>query len=250
MTLSRHYSNSRLEKEVYSGEKKSVFFFWWNQRETSCWYLTAPVSISTMSQVSTHTGRASGHRILGEPRALCPQRTGTSLRGVCECCMSVCVCARVYVQGLSSVAAPPSRPSSCWNLGPDEDVRHVWHAVFQLRDPLLLDVVVRRGVDDREADQKHVRVGVGERPQLVVVLLWGEQTGGGAAWWVGGLTCSREPRGARGSRAGDPGPSLARSLVALDVRKSWNFLLCPEIKYCPLFLRHVVKFSRLFYLRI
>lgn len=49
------------------------------------------------------------------------------------------------------------------NLGPYEDVRHVRHAVLQLRNPLLLDVVVRGRIYDREADQKHVGVGVGER---------------------------------------------------------------------------------------
>ena len=49
------------------------------------------------------------------------------------------------------------------------------HAVLQFRDPLLLDVVIRGGVYDREADEKHVGVGVGEWPQLVVVLLWEEQ---------------------------------------------------------------------------
>lgn len=49
------------------------------------------------------------------------------------------------------------------------------HAVLQFRDPLLLDIVIRGGVYDREADEKHVGVGVGEWPQLVVVLLWEEQ---------------------------------------------------------------------------
>lgn len=49
------------------------------------------------------------------------------------------------------------------------------HAVLELWDPFLLDIVVRGRIDDREADQKHIRVGVGERPQLVVVLLWEEQ---------------------------------------------------------------------------
>lgn len=58
------------------------------------------------------------------------------------------------------------------NLGPNEHVRHVRHAVLQLRDPLLLNIVVRGRVHDREADEKHVGVGVREGPQLVVVLLW------------------------------------------------------------------------------
>lgn len=55
-----------------------------------------------------------------------------------------------------------------------EDVRHIGHADFQLGDPLLLDVVVRGRVHHWEADQEHVRVGVGQGPQLVVVLLPGE----------------------------------------------------------------------------
>lgn len=62
-----------------------------------------------------------------------------------------------------------------FNLGPNEDVRHVRHAVLQLRNPLLLNVVIRGRVHHREADEEHVSVGVGERPQLVVVLLWEEQ---------------------------------------------------------------------------
>lgn len=79
---------------------------------------------------------------------------------------------------------PPCHRRPLFNLRPNEDVRHVRHAVLQLRDPFLLDVVVRGRIDDREADQKHIRVGVGERPQLVVVLLWEEQRGG-TAWWGG-----------------------------------------------------------------
>lgn len=55
-----------------------------------------------------------------------------------------------------------------------EDVRHIGHADFQFGDPLLLDVVVRGRVHHREADQEHVRVGVGQGSQLVVVLLPGE----------------------------------------------------------------------------
>ena len=65
----------------------------------------------------------------------------------------------------------PSLPRPPSNLGSYEDVRHVRHAVLQLRDPLLLDVVIRGRIYDGEADQKHIRVGVGERPQLVVILL-------------------------------------------------------------------------------
>ena len=48
-------------------------------------------------------------------------------------------------------------------------------AALQLWDPFLLDIVVRGRIDDGEADQKHISVGVGERPQLVVVLLWEKQ---------------------------------------------------------------------------
>lgn len=57
------------------------------------------------------------------------------------------------------------------NLGPYEDIRHMGHAILQLRDPFLLDIVVRGRIHDREADQKHVGVGVGQWPQLVVILL-------------------------------------------------------------------------------
>lgn len=73
--------------------------------------------------------------------------------------------------------APPTPPChhQPFNLGPYEDVRHVRHAVLQLWDPFLLDVVVRGRIYDREADQKHISVGIGERPQLVVVLLQEEQ---------------------------------------------------------------------------
>lgn len=78
------------------------------------------------------------------------------------------------LKGLSFLATLPACPPS--HLGPYEDVRHVRHAVPQLRDPLLLDVVVRGRIYHREADQKHIRVGVGERPQLVIVLLQ-ESTG-------------------------------------------------------------------------
>lgn len=79
---------------------------------------------------------------------------------------------------LSILVSPPLPPYPATppsNLGPYEDVRHVRHAALQLRDPLLLDVVIRGRVYDREADQKHISVGVGERPQLVVILLWEEQ---------------------------------------------------------------------------
>lgn len=65
---------------------------------------------------------------------------------------------------LFAAPAAPPLPPSAFNLGPYEDVRHVRHAVLQLRNPLLLDVVVRGRIYDREADQKHVGVGVGERP--------------------------------------------------------------------------------------
>ena len=81
-------------------------------------------------------------------------------------------------QGLSILVSPPLPPAPATrpsNLGPYEDVRHVRHAALQLRDPLLLDVVIRGRVYNREADQKHIRVGVGEWPQLVVILLWEEQ---------------------------------------------------------------------------
>lgn len=83
-----------------------------------------------------------------------------------------------YTNHLSFLATllptPPCHHPSV-NLGAYEDVRHVRHAVLQLRDPFLLDIVVRGRIYDGEADQKHISVGVGERPQLVVVLLWEEQ---------------------------------------------------------------------------
>lgn len=73
----------------------------------------------------------------------------------------------------SCSAHPPAITVS--NLGAYEDIRHMRHAVLQLWDPFFLDVVVRGRIHDREADQKHISVGVGERPQLVVVLLREEQ---------------------------------------------------------------------------
>lgn len=45
------------------------------------------------------------------------------------------------------------------------------HAGFELRDPFLLDIVVGSRINHREADEKDVSIGVGERPQLVVILL-------------------------------------------------------------------------------
>lgn len=70
----------------------------------------------------------------------------------------------------------PSSPNHPhFNLRPYEDIRHMRHAVLQLWDPFFLDVVVRGRIYDGEADQKHIGVGVGQWPQLVVVLLWKEQ---------------------------------------------------------------------------
>lgn len=107
----------------------------------------------------------------------------------------------------------PSLPCPPSNLGPYEDVRHVRHAVLQLRDPLLLDVVIRGRIYDGEADQKHIRVGVGERPQLVVILLREEQRvcafvqpGWGVATWFQGVPRERFHRRAlRPHSFPDPG---------------------------------------------
>ena len=45
--------------------------------------------------------------------------------------------------------------------------------VLNLGPPLGLHIVERVGADDREGDQKHVRLWVRERPQSVVVFLAG-----------------------------------------------------------------------------
>lgn len=44
-----------------------------------------------------------------------------------------------------------------------------------LRDPLLGDVVKRGGVDHAEAQEKDVRVGVGQSPEFIELLLNGTQ---------------------------------------------------------------------------
>lgn len=81
-------------------------------------------------------------------------------------------------------------PKECY-LRSYEDIRHIGHADLQLRYPLLLDVVVWGRVYHWEADQEHIRVGVGQGSQLVVVLLQGENgrvLWGGGKWWVKGTS--------------------------------------------------------------
>lgn len=53
----------------------------------------------------------------------------------------------------------------------DENVGHVGHAGLELWHPLLLYVVVGGRVNHRETDKEDVCVWVGERSQLIVVLL-------------------------------------------------------------------------------
>lgn len=72
-----------------------------------------------------------------------------------------------------ALQTPPAIAAS--HLGPYEDIRHMRHAVLQLWDPFLLDIVVRGRIHDGETDQKHIGVGVGEWPQLVVILLQEEE---------------------------------------------------------------------------
>lgn len=49
------------------------------------------------------------------------------------------------------------------------------HAGFELRYPFLLHIVIGSWIHDREADEKDVCVGVGEGPQLVVILLYDDE---------------------------------------------------------------------------
>lgn len=44
-----------------------------------------------------------------------------------------------------------------------------WSGLVQTH--LCSDIVIRRGADDREADEEDVRLGIRQRPQSVVVLL-------------------------------------------------------------------------------
>lgn len=124
-----------------------------------------------------------------------------------------CVRAFGRIQGSPFAQAVPPLHHPHFNLGPDEDVRHVRHAVLQFRDPLLLDVVIRGRVYDREADEKHVGVGVGEWPQLVVILLWGEQRRIGTGWAQS--PCSPWDPRSEGSTvaAGEPCPSLCTEVT-------------------------------------
>lgn len=57
------------------------------------------------------------------------------------------------------------------HLCANEDVRYMRHTRLEFRNPLLLDVVVRGWVHHRKADEENISVGVGEWPELIVVLL-------------------------------------------------------------------------------
>lgn len=56
-------------------------------------------------------------------------------------------------------------------LCPDQDYRYVRTVVAHLRVPFGPDVFERGRIDQREAYEKHVRLGVGQRPQTVVIFL-------------------------------------------------------------------------------
>jgi hypothetical protein len=58
-------------------------------------------------------------------------------------------------------------------LAADEDDGQARAKVVDLGDPLFLDVVEGVGRVDGEADEDDVRVGVGERPQSVIIFLTG-----------------------------------------------------------------------------
>eukprot|EP00968_Pinguiococcus_pyrenoidosus_P001017 scaffold48_cov311-Pinguiococcus_pyrenoidosus.AAC.212 len=75
-----------------------------------------------------------------------------------------------------SFPPPPSdssaaRLSAPAYLGPHEQERHPRGVVHNLGQPLGAHVLKRRGRDDGEADEEHVRLGIGERPEAIVVLL-------------------------------------------------------------------------------
>lgn len=57
------------------------------------------------------------------------------------------------------------------NLRTNEQERRLLAVVRYLRDPLFFDVLERAGTDDGEAHQKYVRLGIGQRPQSIVILL-------------------------------------------------------------------------------
>jgi len=58
-------------------------------------------------------------------------------------------------------------------LGADQDEWYAWCMVLDLREPLRLHIVERVRRNDREADQKHIRLRVREWAKTVVVLLPG-----------------------------------------------------------------------------
>ena len=56
-------------------------------------------------------------------------------------------------------------------LAADQNHGDLGAEMFDLRDPALRDVLQAVRAADGETEQQHVGVGVGERPQSVVVLL-------------------------------------------------------------------------------
>ena len=56
-------------------------------------------------------------------------------------------------------------------LAAHQDHRHLRAEVFHLRDPALGDVLQAVGAADGETEEEHVGVGVGERPESVIVFL-------------------------------------------------------------------------------
>jgi len=56
-------------------------------------------------------------------------------------------------------------------LGADQQERSVWAVVADLGVPLGLDVLERRGRDDRKANQEHVGLRIAQRTKTVIVFL-------------------------------------------------------------------------------
>lgn len=59
------------------------------------------------------------------------------------------------------------------NLRTNEQEGRLLTVVRYLRNPLFFDVLERAGTDDGEAHQKYIRLGIGQRPQSIVILLTG-----------------------------------------------------------------------------
>jgi hypothetical protein len=65
-----------------------------------------------------------------------------------------------------------------------DQARHAGAVVMHLREPLFPHVLEAGGRGDAEADEEHVRLGVRERPQPVVILLSGRVEEPERVWLV------------------------------------------------------------------